>query len=357
MGQVWSGRGPIRVFSHPLCERAPMIAVRVRRDAGRDRYTMVVSGAGRALPSRWTRWLVVLAFVLAFAVLGGVGVYRYVDNFWLYRGFAPPKDAVWVKQQGQQESITVTSAALGGRAQQVVVYLPPGYSTHPRRRYPTLYLLHGFPGRPLAFLQTVRVGVLEDELVAAGEMQPLILVMPSGSTGTFTDKEWANGVRPREAWETFVVHDVVGAIDARYRTIPSGAGRAIAGLSEGGYGALNIGFHHPAVFRILESWSGYMKADPIASIFGRSARRLAYNSPLSYLAAVAPTLRRSHTYIWFYTGSKDSYRTQNRHFDALLSRYGVRHRFFLSPGGHTWVAWRDHAAAALRAASSHLVHA
>jgi enterochelin esterase-like enzyme len=128
-------------------------------------------------------------------VLGGVGVYRYVDNFWLYRGFAPPKDAAWVRQFGRRESLEVTSPALGGRTQQVVFYLPPGYDANPGRRYSVLYLLHGFPGRPLAFLETVRVGVLEDELVAAHAMQPLILVMPSGSTGTFTDKEWANGVR------------------------------------------------------------------------------------------------------------------------------------------------------------------
>jgi len=322
-----------------------------------DPEGMVVFGERRALlPSRWFRWVVVLPFVVAFAVLGGVGVYRYVDGFWLYRGFAPPKDAAWVKAYGRQESIGVASAALAGRSQQVVVYLPPGYDARPGRRYPVLYLLHGFPGRPLAFLETVRAGVLVDELVAAGRMQPLILVMPSGSTGLFTDKEWANGVRAGEGWETFVARDVVNAIDARYRTIATGAGRAIAGLSEGGYGAINIGLHHPGEFRVLESWSGYMRADPIASIFGHGSARLAYNSPLSYLPRVAAELRRAHVYVWFYTGSKDPYRSQNRHFDSLLGRYRVEHAFFVSPGGHTWVAWRDNAAAALQVAGLRLAH-
>jgi enterochelin esterase-like enzyme len=318
---------------------------------------MEVGRERRAPSSRWwSRWAVVLPLVAAFGVLGGLGVYRYVDNFWLYRGFAPPKDAAWVKQFGRQESLEVTSPALGGRTQQVVVYLPPGYDTHPARRYPVLYLLHGFPGRPLAFLQTVRVGVLEDELVGARRMQPLILVMPSGSTGTFIDKEWANGVHRGEGWETFVARDVVGAVDARYRTIPSGAGRAIAGLSEGGYGALNIGLHHPALFRVLESWSGYMRADPIGGIFGRSASRLAYNSPLSYLPRVAAELRRNGMYVWFYTGSKDAFRMQNHAFDTLLGRYRIPHSFFVAPGGHTWVAWRDNATSALQTAASHLAH-
>src|SRR2546426_371597 len=85
-----------------------------------------------------------------------------------------------------------------------------------------------------------------------GVAQPLILVMPFGSTGTFTDKEWVNGYRAHENWETFVARDVVRAIDARFRTIPIGSGRALAGLSEGGYASLNIGLHHPREFSVLE---------------------------------------------------------------------------------------------------------
>jgi S-formylglutathione hydrolase FrmB len=68
-------------------------------------------------------------------------------------------------------------------------------------------------------------------------------------------------VSPGNGWETFVTRDLVRAIDARYRTIPDGTARGLAGLSEGGYGALNIGLHHPGEFDLLESWSGYMIAD------------------------------------------------------------------------------------------------
>src|ERR687887_2417734 len=208
--------------------------------------------------------------VAAFVAVGGVGVDRYAWNYWLYRGFPPPTDPAFVTQQGHVERVSVTSAALGGRTQPIYVYLPPGYDRNPERRYPVLYLLHGFPGRPLAFLNTVRAGVVEDELVARGLARPVILVMPFGSTGTFTDKEWVDGVRPHEGWETFVARDVVRAVDVRYRTIATGAGRAIGGLSEGGYGAINIALHHPGEFHVAESWSGYELADPIDSIFGRS---------------------------------------------------------------------------------------
>ena len=174
------------------------------------------------------RALFVSAVLLAaaFLTVGFVGVDRYGRNYWLYRGFPPPSDPGYVKQKGTEQRISVTSPALGGRNQEVFVYLPPGYSQHPQRRYPVVYLLHGFPGRPLAFLLTVRLGVVEDELYAKDKGQPVILVMPFGSTGTFTDKEWVDGVGQGEDWATFVSHDLVQAIDARYRTIPTPAARA-----------------------------------------------------------------------------------------------------------------------------------
>ena len=212
------------------------------------------------VPRARAAWVLV-PLLAAFLGLGGVAVYRYVDNFWLYRGFAPPRDPAWVETHGTTERIYVTSAALGGRSQPVDLFLPPGYAAHPHRRYGVMYLLHGVPGRPAAFLETVRMGVVEDELVALHRARSLILVMPFGSTGSFTDKEWANGVGRNQGWATFVSRDLVRAIDKRFRTIPSPRWRVLAGLSEGGYGALNIGLAHPHEFGVLESWSGYALAD------------------------------------------------------------------------------------------------
>ena len=187
---------------------------------------------------------------------GLIGTYHYLDNYWLYRGFAPPRDPAFVSTKGTFARLTVTSAALGGRQQPVDVYLPPGYATHPAERYPVVYLLHGFPGVPASYFRAGRLGVVEDVLLARHLVRPAILVAPFGSTGVFTDKEWANGVRPHEGWETYLARDVVRAVDAGYRTIPAGWARALVGLSEGGYGALNIGLHHPGEFHVLESWSG-----------------------------------------------------------------------------------------------------
>ncbi len=276
------------------------------------------------------------ALLALFLAVGGVGTYRYVANYWAYRGFAPPHDAPFVKVRGAASRFFVASPALGGRSQPVDVYLPPGYATHPLRRYPVLYLLHGVPGRPGAFLATVRMGVVEDELVTLRRARPMILVMPFGSTGSFTDKEWVNGVGKHEGWETFLARDVIRAVDARYRTIPTGRARALAGLSEGGYGALNIGLHHPREFQVLESWSGYERADDIGSVFGHRPALLRANSPERTIFRRASALRREHTVIWFYSGNGDQELAQNRRFARTLAGLGLRHRFFVVRGGHNW---------------------
>ena len=293
--------------------------------------------------------------VLLFLAVGALGLYRYLDSYWLYRGFPPPKDPSFVKQQGTMQTIHVTSRAIGGRSEPVVVYLPPGYAAS-TQRYPVLYLLHGFPGDPAGFVRTVRVGVVEDTLLAEKQMRPMIIVMPMGSTGIFTDKEWANGIRPNESWETFFARDGVNAVDRRFRTIPRGTARAVGGLSEGGYASLNIGLHHPGEFRVLESWSGYEYADDVKSIFGGRQALLAENSPLNTLPRAARTLRRDSAYIWFYTGDKDSLRKQNVAFAAALARLRVAHRFFVVSGGHNWALWRSNAWHAVEVAAARVAH-
>src|SRR5712691_94657 len=294
------------------------------------------------------RWLtpVAIAVLGAFFAVGFVGVNRYGRNYWLYRGFPPPHDPAYVRERGSVEQIKVMSPAVGGRSQSVYVYLPPGYAAQSNKRYPVLYLLHGFPGRPLAFLLTVRMGVVEDELVAKNSARRVILVMPFGSTGTFTDKEWADGVRRDEGWGTFVARDLVRAIDARYRTIATPAGRAIGGLSEGGYGALNIALHHPREFRVVESWSGYEKASKIRSIFGEDVRKIAANTPLELLPKKARALRLTRTFFWFYSGAGDNDRKQNRVFSVELRRLHVPHTYLEPAGGHNWALWRGEAEAA-----------
>jgi enterochelin esterase-like enzyme len=297
---------------------------------------------------------VAAAALAAFVAVGLLGARGYVDNFLTYRGFDPPRDPSFVVQPGTLERVQVPAPSLGGRLQQTYVYLPPGYAQHPQRRYPVLYLLHGFPGRPLAFIETVQMGVVEDTLTSLGTAQPMILVMPFGSTGTFTDKEWANGVGAADGWASFVSSDVVRYVDAHYRTVPSAAGRAIGGLSEGGFGAVNIALQHPNEFSVVESWSGYMQPAQVRSIYGSNLQLLSRNDPMQRVRKDASALRADHTYFWFYSGSEDKLRTQNAAFARVLGGLGVPHRYRLVFGGHNWALWRANARLAYVAAAARL---
>src|SRR5919108_3099161 len=316
---------------------------------------------------RWKAFVVGSAMG-AFLVVGLLGAFRYVDGYWLYRGFKAPRDPAFIRirrsgpdpggtlvpvHRGTLLHLHLRSPALGGLDQLVLVYLPPGYARHPRRRYPVLYLLHGVPGGPENIVDVGGATVHEDVLLAERRIHPLILVMPLGSRGFFGDTEWADGVSPGNQWDTYVAHDVVTAIDHRFRTIPHGWARGLGGLSEGGYGALNIALHHPGEFRLLESWSGYVRAEDIASVFGTDPDTRRANSPIDEVTAVASVLRATHTFVWFYT-SHGRLRSGDAAFARELARFGVAHRFFLVRGPHNWTLWRRYMSRSLVAASRHL---
>jgi S-formylglutathione hydrolase FrmB len=180
--------------------------------------------------------------------------------------------------------------------------------------------------------------------------------MPFGSTSTFTDKEWVNGVAPGNGWSTFVARDLVHYVDSHYRTAATGAGRGIAGLSEGGFGALDIALHHPREFSVVESWSGYQRPDKLRSIFGASLQLLPVNDPRLLVRRVAPQLRQLGTYFWFYSGSTDRLHKQNAAFAGELQSLQLPHRYFVAYGGHNWALWRDNANAAYLAAANRLTH-
>ncbi|HEX8271680.1 MAG TPA: alpha/beta hydrolase-fold protein [Longimicrobiaceae bacterium] len=129
----------------------------------------------------------------------------------------------------------------------VAVYLPPSYAASPRRRYPVVYLLHGFDGGPDQWAgERMRLPQAMDSLTAAGAVREMIVVMPDGRNA-FGGSFFANSVSTGH-WEDFLVRDVVGQVDRRFRTVRSPRARGIGGWSMGGHAALGVGARHPEVF-------------------------------------------------------------------------------------------------------------
>jgi S-formylglutathione hydrolase FrmB len=145
-------------------------------------------------------------------------------------------------------ALSVTTSALPGPAN-VRVLLPSGYANHPRRRYPVLYLFHGTSGGASDW---TTMGAAEQ--TTAGK--PLIVVMPDialGRDGGGWCTDWPDGAYK---WETFHISQLLPWVDANLRTIRSRAGRAIAGLSQGGFCSTSYAARHPDLFGTALSYSG-----------------------------------------------------------------------------------------------------
>jgi S-formylglutathione hydrolase len=141
--------------------------------------------------------------------------------------------------------------------QSAAVYLPPSYDASPARRFPTLYLLHGFMGNNKAWTrggyQGMSLQPLMDEMIKAGKIREMIVVAPNGWNayrGAFYTNSSVTG-----NWEDYIFRDLVQNIDANYRTIRKPESRGIAGHSMGGYGAVTLAMKHPDVFSAVYALS------------------------------------------------------------------------------------------------------
>jgi S-formylglutathione hydrolase FrmB len=175
----------------------------------------------------------------------------------------PGPSSVLHTPSGRIDRITVHGASLVGNLEgdspdrEVLVYLPPSYGKDPSRRYPVLYLLHGFTDTAdLWFGQSgphfIILPNAADRAYAHG-VREMIIVMPDAFT-KYAGSMYSNSVVTGN-WEGFITHDLVGYIDTHYRTLPRPASRGLAGHSMGGYGTLRLAMKYPGVFSSVYAMS------------------------------------------------------------------------------------------------------
>jgi pimeloyl-ACP methyl ester carboxylesterase len=158
---------------------------------------------------------------------------------------------------------TIVAPSLAGNLigdtnrREVTVYLPPSYAKNRQKRYPVVYLLHGFAANHRAFMAGVYTNMNTrlsmDSLIREGLVKEMIVVTPN-ARNAFDGSFYRNSVTTGN-WEDFVYRDLVSFIDRRYRTIRNRSGRGIAGHSMGGYGALWVGMRHPETFSAIYALS------------------------------------------------------------------------------------------------------
>ncbi|WP_114779008.1 alpha/beta hydrolase [Botryobacter ruber] len=165
----------------------------------------------------------------------------------------------FAQKQGTIERIKVHGKALEGNLagdspdREVSVYLPPGYGKEKKRRYPVVYLLHGYTDSDAKTFGLEKHWMsLPNELNKAfseGNKPEMIVVTPNAYT-RFQGSMYSNSATTGN-WEDYIAKELVAYIDSHYRTIPKAGSRGLAGHSMGGYGAMRIGQKFPEVFSAL----------------------------------------------------------------------------------------------------------
>ncbi len=142
----------------------------------------------------------------------------------------------------------------------LAIYLPPGYESEKRKRFPVIYLLSSFMGTGRMLLAPQAWGYSIDErcdkLIGEGRMKECIVVMPDGFT-QWGGSQYLNSTAIGR-YEDYILDEIVPYIDKNYRTLVSGLHRGVMGKSSGGYGALMLAMNHPDVFSAFFCSSGDM---------------------------------------------------------------------------------------------------
>ena len=246
---------------------------------------------------------------------------------------------------GAVAEITYKSSTLG-RDRRMHVYTPPGYSTS-RDRYPVFYLLHGAGDNDDSWSTVGRAGFILDNLIATGKAKPMVVVMPAGHTS----RAGGNAIG-RSATDEFVgdfVTDVMPYVEKHYRVLTDRANTAIAGLSMGGLQTLEVAVPRLDRFAYVGVYSsGLIGAFPNTG--GRGAAAAAAPAPAgpiewekTHAAKLDdPNLKKGLRLLWFGTGKEDFLLSTTNATVDLFKRHGFTPVFVESPGGHTWINWRNY---------------
>lgn len=272
----------------------------------------------------------------------------------------------------------------------VAVYLPPSYATAHKRRYPVLYLLHGYGRTVEGWVPFIDLPGSADRDIASGAAKEMIVVIPDANTlygGSMYSSSPTTG-----DWEAYVTRDLVAYIDGHYRTIAKRESRGLAGHSMGGYGAWRIAMKYPEVYASVYGLSACcLMNSPHPPVEGRAPARPARatpalnpnndpghghpvnvqygeaaawspnptnpplffdlpvkdgqfqpfiaakwiaNSPLAMVDQYVPNLKRYRA-IAMDCGLQDPLIGSNKEFDEALTRLGIRHTFETFEGQHS----------------------
>lgn len=236
---------------------------------------------------------------------------------------------------GPPPSPTPTSAPLAGRVEQGTylsavtgrtesyrVYLPPDYD-QVDRRYPALYLLHGWPYDE-AHWDNLGVDEAADAAIVKGTLSPFIIVLP----GANADGLYVNTSGGAGSFEEQLVNELIPHVDATFRTLQTRDARAIGGISRGAVWSLEIGFRHPDAFGAVGAHSPALSANRAPPAY----------DPFTLMDQPGVESLR----IYLSAGDADWAREATQQLHQALDARGIANQFVVHAGAHVDPLWADH---------------
>jgi len=234
---------------------------------------------------------------------------------------AAPQPTASVPLVGRVEQGAYLSQVTG-REESYRIYLPPGYDQGDRR-YPVLYLLHGWPYDETHW-DMLGVDEVADQRIVSGVLQPFIIVLPGADAeGLYVTTSGGAG-----SFEEQLVNELMPHIDATFRSVQTREARAIGGISRGGVWALEIAFRHPDAFGIVGAHSPALSANRAPSVF----------DPFTLMKE--PAVGRLRIYLS--AGDADWARPTTVEFHQALDQQGITHQFAIHAGAHQDRLWSEH---------------
>ena len=277
------------------------------------------------------------------------------NNMWVNRDVASLTSVLLVPEAGARSDLYAIHNVPHGSVSKVwyhsdkqgidrrmTVYTPAGYETSPKTKYPVLYVLHGIGGDEDAWVTQGRATQILDNLIARGEAKPMIVVFTNGnisqeaaplenSTG-YTRPTMSLPQTMEGSFET-AFPEIVKFIDSRYRTIAKKQGRAICGLSMGGFHTLYITLNNPDMF----NYSGMFSAAIGTGSEQQAAHKEIYENVDGKLATY---FAKKPALLWIGIGKTDFLIQSNNEFRAKLDAAGYPYTYMETDGGHIWRNWR-----------------
>lgn len=251
-----------------------------------------------------------------------------------------------------RESLKIPSRIMG-REVNYSIFLPAGYD-HTSRRYPVLYLLHGYSDNEMGWTQFGEVEGIATRSMETSEVTPMIIVMPDAAVTWYI-----NDVGGKNRYEDFFIQEFIPFVDSVYRTRATKEFRAVAGLSMGGFGSLIMAMKHPDLFAACVPLSAAVWMDEeiintpdqawdryYGDLYGKGlkgkARLNEHYRKNSILDIVKNnTVDKLKTVRYYIDCGDDDFLIKgNMALHAALIDKKIPHEFRVRDGGHTWSYWR-----------------